>query len=300
MFEGRGGDHMTSYRGELRMAWRRVNAFPPHKLQTRFGNIDYITRGDGVPLLVSHGVLGSHVEAVDGWWAELPGPGFRVIGPSRFGYFGSAIPPKARPADQADAFALLLDRVSVDRAVVIAYSAGSGAALEFALRHPERTIGLVLCCCRLGGGLQIPDVFKPLVRFAYGADWLFWIFKTLLPDAYSRVMGIPKGFRPSSEAAAIVETRKLLFPFRPRRDGAVFDGYVSNPTADAFPFERLVVPALVINAKDDPLAPYEFALTAAERIPGARFVSIESGGHFFMGHDDEVRKSIGLFVQELT
>src|SRR2546430_4820431 len=73
------------------------------RLETRFGTIEYADRGEGVPLLVSHGVLGCHVDTVDGWWAGLLGPGFRVIGPSRFGYFGSTLPKDATPADQADA-----------------------------------------------------------------------------------------------------------------------------------------------------------------------------------------------------
>jgi len=29
-------------------------------------------------------------------------------------------------------------------------------------------------------------------------------------------------------------------------------------------------------------------------------VTIEAGGHFFMGHDAEVRKAIGAFVQGVT
>jgi hypothetical protein len=41
--------------------------------------------------------------------------GVRVIAPSRFGYFGSTLPTDASPADQADAYALLLDHLGVDR-----------------------------------------------------------------------------------------------------------------------------------------------------------------------------------------
>jgi pimeloyl-ACP methyl ester carboxylesterase len=113
----------------MRKAWERINSFPTHRLQTRLGTIEYADQGQGTPLLVSHGVLGCHVDTVDSWWANLPGPGFRVIGPSRFGYFGSTLPKGATPADQADAYALLLDHLGIDRAVVIAFSAGSGSVL---------------------------------------------------------------------------------------------------------------------------------------------------------------------------
>jgi pimeloyl-ACP methyl ester carboxylesterase len=84
--------------------------------------------------------------------------------------------------------------------------------------------------------------------------------------------------------------RELLFPLRPRREGAVFDGFVSNLAADRFPLEQLTAPTLVISARDDPLAPYRFAAQAASRIPGARLVTIEGGGHLFLGHDAEVRR----------
>ena len=69
--------------------------------------------------------------------------------------------------------------------------------------------------------------------------------------------------------------------------------------ADRFPLEELKEPTLVINARDDPLAPYRFAAKSASRIPGARLVTVEAGGHFFMGHDAEVREAIGAFVREL-
>jgi pimeloyl-ACP methyl ester carboxylesterase len=142
------------------------------------------------------------------------------------------------------------------------------------------------------------EVFAPVFRLVYGAEWLFWVFKKLMPTAFSRMMGVPKGYRSASEEEARVMAGvcELLFPFRPRREGAVFDGFVSNLAADSLPLEQLAVPTLVISARDDPLAPYRFAAQAASRIPGARLVTIERGGHLFLGHDGEVRKEISAFV----
>jgi pimeloyl-ACP methyl ester carboxylesterase len=146
-------------------------------------------------------------------------------------------PAECIPADQADAYALLLDHLGVDRAVVLAYSAGSGSVLELGRRHPQRVIGLILACCRLGGGVTLGKAFAPLLRLAYSADRLFLVFKKLMPTAYSQMMGIPKGYQPSpQEAAAIAASRDLLFPLKPRREGAVFDGFVSNLAADRFPW----------------------------------------------------------------
>jgi pimeloyl-ACP methyl ester carboxylesterase len=142
---------------------------------------------------VSHGVLGCHADGVDGWWASLPGPGFRIIAPSRFGYFGSSLPPGATPAAQADAYAVLLDHLGIGRAVVLGFSAGSGSVLEFGLRHPHRVVGLILANCRLGGGVAVSRAFAPVFRLAYSADRLFWVFKQLMPTAFSQMMGVSQG-----------------------------------------------------------------------------------------------------------
>jgi len=92
-----------TYREDMRRAWDRIRSFPTQRLETRFGTIEYADHGEGLPLLVSHGVLGCHVDSAETLWANLTGPGFRVIAPSRFGYFGSTLPQGGTPADQADA-----------------------------------------------------------------------------------------------------------------------------------------------------------------------------------------------------
>ena len=289
---------MTTYRSDMQRAWDRINTVSAGRLQTRFGTIQYADKGQGLPLLVSHGVLGCHVDGVDGWWSTLWGSGFRTIAPARFGYFDSTLPPDATPADQADAYALLLDHLGVERAVVAGFSAGSGSILEFGLRHPDRTVALILANCRLGG-VTNSNALRPLFRLAYSADGLFWVFKRLLPTAYLRMMGAPKGYRPTEDAQVLQGIRELLFLFKPRRDGAVFDGFVSNLAADRFPLEQLKVPTLVISAKDDPLAPHRFAVEAAGRIPGARLLAIDTGGHLFLGHQAEVGKEVTGFVASI-
>jgi pimeloyl-ACP methyl ester carboxylesterase len=223
-----------TYRCDMQRARERIAAVATKKVGTRFGAIEYAEQGTGVPLLVSHGVLGCHVDGVDGHWSTLSGPGFRVIAPSRLGYFGSTLPEGAAPADQADAYVVLLHRLGIDRTVVIGISAGSASVLEFAARHRERVLGLILANARLGGGITSSKLLRPIFRFAYSADLPFWIFKKLAPAAYARMMGAPKGHRPTPAEARMRDGfGELLFPLKPRREGAVFDGFVSNPVATA-------------------------------------------------------------------
>jgi len=283
----------------MQRAWERIAAVPTGKLETRFGTVEYAERGAGLPILNSHGVLGCHADGVDGWWTNMLGEGYRVIAPARFGYFGST-PPNATPADQADAYALLLDHLGIGRAAVIGYSAGSASVLELALRHPDRVVGLILANCRLGGPTP-KQLLRPVFDAVYGSQRLFWLYRRLLPATYARMLGVPKGYRPTpDEAATIRAVSELQFPLTPRRLGAVFDGFVSNLVADRFPLEQLTVPTLIVSAVDDPWAPYTYAVTAAARIPAAKLVTIDRGGHLFLGHDAQVRAAIGAFIASVA
>ena len=61
------------------------------------------------------------------------------------------------------------------------YSAGSASALELALRHPDRVVGLVLANARLGG--PTPNkLLKPIQGTVYGWERLWWLYRRFLPS----------------------------------------------------------------------------------------------------------------------
>jgi pimeloyl-ACP methyl ester carboxylesterase len=63
---------------------------------------------------------------------------------------------------------------------------------------------------------------------------------------------------------------------------------------------EITVPVLIINAVDDPLTLYKNAQSAAERIPGSRLVTIESGGHMLLGHEERIRSEVVAFLDEYS
>jgi pimeloyl-ACP methyl ester carboxylesterase len=290
----------SRYRQDMQRAWSRIAAVPTGKLETRLGTVEYAEQGAGQPVLVCHGVFGCHADGVQGWWTRMLGEGFRVIAPSRFGYFGSTMPPHATPAEQAEAYALLLDHLGIGAAAALAYSAGSASALELALRHPDRVLGLILANARLGG--PTPNkLLKPIQGTVYGWQRLWWLYRRLLPATYGRMVGVPKGYQATSDDVATIRAvSELQFPLEPRRQGAIFDGFVSNLVADRFPFEQLTVPTLIVSAMDDHWARYEYAASAAGRIPGAKLVTIDRGGHLYLSHDGQVRAAIGSFIDAVV
>jgi len=113
-------------------------------------------------------------------------------------------------------------------------------------------------------------------------------------------MGVLQGFDLTPEYKAdVAEVMKTILPVNPRSAGAVFDMFVSNPDINiGYPLEEITVPVLIINAVDDPLTLYVNAQSMAERIPGAKLVTIESGGHMLLGHEERIRSEIVAFLEE--
>ena len=58
------------------------------------------------------------------------------------------------------------------------------------------------------------------------------------------------------------------------------------------------MPTLIVHTRDDQLASHEASKRAAARIPGARFVSLESGGHLMLGQTTIVRDELASFFDE--
>lgn len=244
-----------------------------------------------MPILWSHGIFGGHDnvrELVDRWI----GDGVRAIGPSRLGYLGSTMPADATPVGQADAFVSLLDHVGVARAVAVGYSAGSPGAVQLALRHPERLDGLILAAAHLPGSPPLTRPVRMALPLALRWEWGLWFLKTYRPGLLARIMGVPKGWRPTIDEQRFIDgLQESFFPTKPKQLGVVFDSLVSEPACNTFPLEGIGVPTLIVHAPDDPLAHYEHAIKAAARIRGAQLVTIDGGGHLFLGHEADGAQS---------
>ena len=58
----------------------------------------------------------------------------------------------------------------------------------------------------------------------------------------------------------------------------------------------IVQPTLIISARDDLFKTLPAAEFAASRIPGAKLIVYDTGGHLLVGHDAEVREAVHTFL----
>ena len=296
----------VNYRRDIDRAYARI-ATGSQIAQTRCGPIEYAVAGEGPPLLSVHGAGGGFDQGLE--LAEaLARAGFRVIAMSRFGYLRTPLPPDASPAAQADAHACLLDALHIKRAAILGASAGGPSALQFALRHPQRTAALVLLvpaayAPRENGApsLRTPRGTLLLFDTALRSDFLFWAAGKLAHDAFIRgILGTPPEVVASASADEQARVERLLahiLPVSPRRPGLLNDADITS-SLPRYALEKITAPTLAISVADDLYGTFDAARYTAEHIPHARFIGYPSGGHVLVGHDADANSQIAAFLKE--
>lgn len=287
------------YRRDISAAREHLKSGGSQVVDTACGPIEYATFGEGPPVLVVHGIFGGFDQGLVVAKGNVGGS-FRYIAPSRFGYLGTPLPDQPSLAAQADAYSCLLDTLGIEQVAIIGTSAGSTSAIQFCLRHPDRCSALVLFSANLPGEVAAGSLPQPVAKAMFKSDFTFWLATTYFASSLQSIMGVPADFELTPEHEAEVATvMKTILPVNSRSDGALFDMFVSNPDINTgYPLEEIQVPVLIVNAVDDPLTLYQNAQSAAERIPGAKLVTIEDGGHMMLGHKEQIRSEIESFLEE--
>ena len=99
-------------------------------------------RGQGYPVLCLHGHPGS-AQCMSVFTDHL-GDRFQTIAPDLRGYGKSRVQADFELEDHLTDLEALLDRLKIDRCLILGWSLGGILAIELALRFPERISGLIL------------------------------------------------------------------------------------------------------------------------------------------------------------
>jgi 2-hydroxy-6-oxonona-2,4-dienedioate hydrolase len=294
----------TRFKSDLALATAR--AFQGSTLvPTRCGPIEVQQAGDGAPLLMIHGSGGGHDQGM-AWARPLTQRGIRVIAMSRFGYLRTPRPADASPEAQADAHVCLLDALGVPRAAVMGVSAGAPSALQTAMRHPQRVSALVLVVPIVWKPALVADSAPPVsdgkdaaLLHLLGSDFLFWLGLRVSRDQVLRhVLATPPeqvAAASGAERSRVNELAERILPVSARAAGLLDDTRLGKRLGP-YALENVRAPTLVVSARDDGFGTHAAAQYTAGRIPGARFLGFDTGGHLLVGHDERVQAEVRALI----
>lgn len=299
---GAGTGIYAAYASELARARARLQERST-VFQSRFGQMEYATEGDGRPLLMIHGTGGGFDQGL-AFARPLTAAGWKIIAPSRFGYLRTDFPTDPSLENQADALVDLLDELGIERLPVIGGSAGALSALQLAIRHPTRCSALVAVV----PATYVPgrDPVRPgkigaaIMEYGLQSDFLFWAGIMLAEDQMIATLlatdpALVHAASPEEQARVRAILRDIL-PVSARSKGLLNDGNQAG-TPEPMPIETITVPTLALSAEDDRFGTAEAARHIAVTVPGAELVMFPQGGHVWVGHNGKVWQAIDAFLK---
>jgi pimeloyl-ACP methyl ester carboxylesterase len=291
-----------------RQRLRKELASACRMLKTAVGLVEYVDVGTGPAVLHAHGMGGGadHVR----YCQFLVDAGFRVIVPSRPGYLRTPLrsgstarrkPPwRNTPCEQAALYAALLDALDIPQAAIYAVSQGGASALEFALAHPERCLGLVLVSAftRPQSGEFRPVL--PYLKVVMSVDFIMWLLKPILVRS---LMSQARKALPladqqdAGKMAALQHFFGTIAQASLRGQGFVndFQNLLGWP---GVPLRQLAVPTLVFHGTSDVFVHCEDSVATAGEIPNARYIQLDGAGHeAFITRLDDIAPAVLDFLR---
>jgi len=251
----------------------------------------YQTEGNGIPFFFQHG-LGADVTQPFGLFR--PPEGIRMIGFDcrAHGRTRPVGPPeKISLASFADDLLALMDHLRIEKAVIGGISMGAAVALNFATRHPERLLGLVLhrpawLDRPRGGDAGVFPVIAGLLR-EHGAEKGLELFKQT--EIYRRMLA-------GSPASASSMASQFLKPRAVENAARLEKIPLDSPGSDRRLWRAIAVPALVTAGGRDPIHPLEYGVILAREIPGAEFKELTPKSVNADLHQEETQRFLENFL----
>lgn len=263
------------------------------------GSLYTISRGDGPPMLLSHGLtLSTRI-----WTPQfdaLPDAGLRVIGFDHRGHGTSLAGTSGHSIDNlADDIRTIVEALDLHDALLVGHSMGGIGVQAFAIRHPElaaaRVRGLVLLSTlaktHLSGSRKLRCAVEQLSDKAYA-----------LPDLMAKPnLGLVLarfGHGRHPQLSHVELNRQLIVDCdRETRRIATRALFGLDLTAG---LPNIRIPTLVVCGTADLITPAPESRRIADLIPGARLELFKGGGHMLMLEQaDELNRLLIDFARQV-
>jgi proline iminopeptidase len=267
------------------------------------GELFYATHGAGRPMILMHGGLGPDHTYFRPWLDAL-GDELRLV---YYDHRGGGRSSRLESFDGITHDTLTDDadrlraHLGYERIVLLGHSYGGMLALEYALRHPDRLAGLILCCTA--------------PAWDYGDEI----------DRLAAARGTPRALeRRESDRDRVIESDEAmrqhwvdiqpLYFHRPAPEviAAMDDGMVYSAAAYNLSeillagwdvsnrLREITVPTLVIVGRDDWVTPPSQAERLMAGLPNATLIVFEESGHYpFVEEHELFTESVRRWVAGL-
>lgn len=253
----------------------------------------YIDIGSGLPFVFQHGLGGDCRKMFD---LTRPIKGVRLISfDARFhGETRPLGPPEKIGFDQsADDLLALLDHLKIEKAIIGGLSMGAGIALNFAIRHPERTLALIL-----SRPAWLDQAFPENVRMfpemaglmrSLGGKAGREVFEK--SETYARILA------ESTDSAAA-----MLGMFEDPISIETVEKFERIPRACPAPdrkdWRSIKVPTLVLANHHDPIHPYPMGPELASVFPNSELGILEPKCVSVERHESDFNTHISKFIDK--
>jgi 2-hydroxy-6-oxonona-2,4-dienedioate hydrolase len=257
-----------------------VDALAARRARTTRGVIEVADVGSGPAVLVVHGAPGSWRQAIS-VSEDLAGEA-RVLLVSRPGYGRTPLRSGRSPQEQGELYVALLNALGIDRAVVLGISGGGPSAYALTVAHPDRVVGLLLCCAVTPHLMELPT---SMLRLAAVPG--LWRGLAAVSRFVHRMRPPPldlTGLTPVEQELA-PEVLTDIQRFETDRHQSLSGVGLRNDTRQLSAAREIpwpsgaVVPTIVLHGDTDDVVPLLHAEAYATAVPGAVLEVLNGYGH---------------------
>lgn len=256
--------------------------------QTKDGHeIEYSILGKGKPVLVFHGGHSNCREEFG--YEELLRCGYSIITPSRAGYGLTSVEIGESLETACEAYLQLLSHLNIEKADLIAMSAGGPSGIFFAAHYPERVRSLTLQSAVSKEWLTSQDktykIAHVLFRPSFEAStWsLVRLMNNLFPRFIFKHMVPSFSLLPYPEVLAFTQDNDLRQFQRMNNRQRSGQGFLLDLSQTGLisqtHLQAVKCPTLILHSKNDNAVPLEHAYHAHQHISGSRLCLLDTWGH---------------------